>query len=172
MTRRLRPKHKLCYDRFLFISGYFQRYYFLLKQAYFRISLATAKLLSVWALLDLTRNIQVYLKILSILFLLLLSLFNLNISIPLHSPRVDPAMLCYALRNVILWFCVHKQSSVDSAVSQLNSVVIDSLNQAIPYKFPYWFSNILKHYINKKSHLFRRYNKQIWYTLYFLVIFS
>lgn len=60
---------------------------------------------------------------------------------------------------------MYKQPSVGSAVNRLNSVVTDSLNQAITYtctrqsKFPGRFSVILKYYINKKNHLFRRYKE-------------
>jgi hypothetical protein len=61
-----------------------------------------------------------------------------------------------------------------TAVNRLNSVVINSLNQTVPYpcpsqsKFPCWFSGTFKHYINKKNHFFRRYNKAKSATNHFL----
>jgi hypothetical protein len=63
------------------------------------------------------------------------------------------------------WSCIYNQSSTDSAVNQLKSVVTDALNSAIPNKisrktkFPCWFSGTLKHCINKKTHYFRRFKK-------------
>jgi hypothetical protein len=79
-------------------------------------------------------------------------------------PRGDYALL-YEMLSSYDWSCVFKQSSVHSAVNRLNSVVINSLNQTVPYtclsqpKFPCWFSGTLKHYINKKHHFFSHYNK-------------
>jgi hypothetical protein len=66
--------------------------------------------------------------------------------------RADYFLLCSYLSS-----CVYSQSSTDSVVNQLKSVVTDALNLAIPNKlsrkskFPCWFSGTLKHYINKKS---------------------
>jgi hypothetical protein len=81
---------------------------------------------------------------------------------------INLAVITYALPYEILssydWYCVYKQTSVDSAVIELNYVVVNSLNQTVPYtcasksKFPCSFSGILKHY-NKKNHFFRRYKK-------------
>jgi hypothetical protein len=79
-------------------------------------------------------------------------------------PRGDYALL-YEILSSYDWSFVYKQTSVDSAVNELNSVVVNSLNQTVPYtctgksKFPCWFSGILKHYIKKKNHFFRRYKK-------------
>jgi hypothetical protein len=65
--------------------------------------------------------------------------------------------LLYNFLSSYDWSCVYNQSSSDSAVNQLKSVVTDALNLAIPNKlsrkskFPCWFSGTLKHYINKKN---------------------
>jgi hypothetical protein len=68
--------------------------------------------------------------------------------------------LLYRYLSSYDWSCVYNQSSTDSAVNKLNSVVTDALNLAIPNKlsrkskFSCWFSGTLKHYINKKKSLF------------------
>jgi hypothetical protein len=78
--------------------------------------------------------------------------------------RTDYELL-YRYLSSYDWSCVYNQSSTDSAVDQLKSVVTDALNLAIPNKhsrkskFPCWFSGTLKHYINKKNHYFRRFKK-------------
>jgi hypothetical protein len=68
--------------------------------------------------------------------------------------------LLYSYLSSYDWSCVYNQSSTDSAVNQLNSVVTDALNLAIPNKlsrkskFPCWFSGTLKYYINKTITVF------------------
>jgi hypothetical protein len=47
-------------------------------------------------------------------------------------PRGDYALL-YEILSSCDWSCVYKQTSVDSAVNELNSVVVNSLNQIVPY---------------------------------------
>jgi hypothetical protein len=64
--------------------------------------------------------------------------------------------LLYNFLSSYDWSCVYDQSSSDSALNHLKSVVTDALNSAIPNKisrktkFPCWFSGTLKHYINKE----------------------
>jgi hypothetical protein len=73
--------------------------------------------------------------------------------------RVDYELL-YKYLSSYDWSCLYNQSSTDSAVDQLKSVVTDALNLAIPNKhsrkskFPCWFSGTLKHDINKKITVF------------------
>jgi hypothetical protein len=68
--------------------------------------------------------------------------------------------LLYSYLSSYDWSCVYNQSSMDSAVNRLKSVVTDALNLAIPNKFsrkskfPCWFSGTSKHYINKKITIF------------------
>jgi hypothetical protein len=70
--------------------------------------------------------------------------------------RADYVLL-YSYLSSYDWSCVYNQSSTYSAVNQLNSVVTDALNLAIPNKLsrkskiPCWFSGTLKHYTIKKS---------------------
>jgi hypothetical protein len=48
------------------------------------------------------------------------------------------ALIHYAILYKMLysydWSCIYKQSSVDSAVNGLNSVVVNSVSQAVPYR--------------------------------------
>jgi hypothetical protein len=77
--------------------------------------------------------------------------------------RADYVLL-YRYLSSYDWSCVYNQSSTDSAVNQLKSVVTDALNFDIPNKvsrkskFPCWFSGTLKHY-TIRNHYFRRFKK-------------
>jgi hypothetical protein len=68
--------------------------------------------------------------------------------------------LLYSYLSSYDWSYIYNQSSTDSAVNHLKSVVTDALNLAIPNKlsrkskFPCWFSGTLKNNINKKITIF------------------
>jgi hypothetical protein len=82
-------------------------------------------------------------------------------------------MLCFTKCCSVMTGLAYKQSSVDAAVNELNSVLINSLNDAVPYtctsksKFPYWFSGVLKHYNNKIINFFRRYKRKKKYATHY-----
>jgi hypothetical protein len=64
--------------------------------------------------------------------------------------------LLYTLLSCYDWSCVYRESTVGSAVTQLNAAVSEAMALAIPYnysirsKYPCWFSSTLKYYISKK----------------------
>jgi hypothetical protein len=57
-------------------------------------------------------------------------------------------------------------TSVDDAVTSLNTVVLNAIDQAIPHglirksKFPHWFSSALRYNIRKKDYYYRRFKKK------------
>jgi hypothetical protein len=74
--------------------------------------------------------------------------------------------LLYNILSTYDWSFMYSITSVDDAVTSLNAVVLNAMDQAIPRgsirksKFPHWFSSALQYYIWKKDYYYRRFKKK------------
>jgi hypothetical protein len=69
--------------------------------------------------------------------------------------------LLYNILSIYDWSFMYSITSVDDAVTSLNAVVLNAMDEAISRgfirksKFPHWFSSALRYYIWKKRSLLR-----------------
>jgi hypothetical protein len=74
--------------------------------------------------------------------------------------------LLYNILSTYDWSFMYNITSVDDAVTSLDAVVLNAMDQAISRgsirksKFPHWFSSDLRHYIWKKDYYYRRFKKK------------
>jgi hypothetical protein len=84
--------------------------------------------------------------------------------------------LLYNILSTYDWSFMYSITSVDDAVTSLNAVVLNAMDQAIPCgfirqsKFPHWFLSALRYYIWKKDYYYRCFKKKN--SIYFHSKFS
>jgi hypothetical protein len=75
--------------------------------------------------------------------------------------------LLYNILSSFDWSSVYGTTTVDAAVTCLNTAVQDAMEIAIPrgianpnLKYPHWYSSSLRYYIKKKNYYYRRFKKK------------
>jgi hypothetical protein len=80
----------------------------------------------------------------------------------MEKSKKENGMLKYRFYD---WSFMYSITSVEDAVTSLNTAVLNAIDQAIPHgfirksKFPHWSSSALRHNIRKKDYYYRRFKK-------------